>query len=128
MNVHQRPLCRVSGTITSDCKTIREFRAWLEEQVEFLENVLRFGPCHIRPDGQAADDMYTRLVIDELVEEAASLACRFGAGHLDRRRGDHGTVRVGACRQLAGVGESHAVRAAGNDDARRLDPIPPARR
>jgi len=68
--------------MTSNCKTIGEFRAWLEEQVELLENVLRYGPYHIRPDGQVADDIYTSLVIDEIVEEATRLACRFGAGHL----------------------------------------------
>ena len=68
--------------MTSHCKTIGEFRSWLEEQLEFLENVLRYGPCHVRPDGQVADEMYTHLVIDELVEEATRLACRFGVGHL----------------------------------------------
>jgi hypothetical protein len=68
--------------MTSNCKTIGEFRSWLEEQVEFLENALRYGPCHIRPDGHVADDMYTHLVIDELVGEATRLACSFGAGHL----------------------------------------------
>lgn len=66
----------------SNCKTIGEFRCWLEDQLELLENVLRYGPYHVRPDGQMADDIYTTLVIDEIVAEATRLACRFGAGHL----------------------------------------------
>jgi hypothetical protein len=68
--------------MTSNCETIREFRSWLEENIAFLENVVQYGPCHTRPGGQVADEMYTRLVIDELVGEATRLACRFGAGHL----------------------------------------------
>jgi len=68
--------------MTNTCKTIREFRSWLEENIAFLENVLLHGPCHVRPDGQVADPMYTALVIEEIVAEASRLACRFGAGHI----------------------------------------------
>jgi len=67
-------------TMTNTCKTIREFRSWLEENIAFLENVLLHGPCHVRPDGQAADAQYTDLVIEEIIAEATRLACRFGAG------------------------------------------------
>ena len=66
--------------MTSTCKTVREFRSWLEENIAFLENVLLHGPCHIRPDGQPADPIYTDLVIEEIIAEATRLACRFGAG------------------------------------------------
>jgi len=68
--------------MTNNCKTIRDFRRWLQEQIDFLENVLLHGPCHIRPDGQTADPLYTNLVIEELAREATRFACRFGAGHL----------------------------------------------
>jgi hypothetical protein len=68
--------------MSNTCKTIREFRFWLDENIAFLENVLLHGPCHIRPDGQIADPMYTDLVIEEIAGEAARLACRFGSGHL----------------------------------------------
>jgi len=68
--------------MTNTFKTIREFRSWLEENIGFLESVLLYGPCHIRPDGQPADPLYTDLVIGEIVEEAGRLACRFGAGDL----------------------------------------------
>lgn len=68
--------------MTSNCKTIREFRSWLEENIAFLENVLLHGPCHVRPDGQVADPMYTGLVIEAIITEAVRLACRFGAGSL----------------------------------------------
>jgi len=69
-------------TMTDTCKTIREFRFWLEENIAFLENVLLHGPCHIRPDGQIADPMYTSLVVEEIVAEATRIACRFGGGEM----------------------------------------------
>jgi hypothetical protein len=68
--------------MTNICKTIREFRSWLEENIAFLENVLLHGPCHVRPDGKVADSMYTDLVIEEIVAEATRLACRFGGGEV----------------------------------------------
>ncbi len=68
--------------MTNICKTIREFRSWLEENIAFLENGLLHGPCHIRPDGQVADPMYTALVIEEIIGEATRLACHFGSGHV----------------------------------------------
>jgi hypothetical protein len=68
--------------MSNTCKTIREFRSWLEENIAFLENVLLHGPCHVRPDGQVADSMYTDLVIEEIVAEATRLACRFGGGEV----------------------------------------------
>ena len=68
--------------MTNTCKTIREFRSWLEENIAFLENVLLHGPCHVRPDGQIADSMYTALVIEEIIAEAMRLACRFGGGEV----------------------------------------------
>ena len=64
--------------MTNTCKTIREFHSWLEENIAFLENVLLYGPCHIQPDGQVADPMYTDLVIEEIVGDASRLACRLG--------------------------------------------------
>jgi len=70
--------------MTNTFKTIREFRSWLEENIAFLENVLLYGPCHVRPDGQAADPLYTDLLIEEIVEEASRLACRFGVADLAR--------------------------------------------
>ena len=68
--------------MANTCKTIREFRSWLAENIAFLENVLLYGPCHVRPDGQPADPLYTDLVIEEITVEATRLACRFGAGDL----------------------------------------------
>ena len=68
--------------MTNTCKTMREFRSWLEENIAFLENALLHGPCHIRPDGQVADAQYTDLVIEEIITEATRLACRFGSGHI----------------------------------------------
>ncbi len=41
--------------MTNTCKTIREFRSWLEENIAFLENVLLYGP----PDGE--DALYVSL-------------------------------------------------------------------
>jgi len=58
--------------MTSNCKTIREFRAWLEENIAFLENVLRDGP----PDGQ--DTLYVSLQVEEITGEAERMACRLG--------------------------------------------------
>ncbi len=64
--------------MTNTCKTIREFRSWLEENIAFLENVVLYGPCHVQPDGQVADPMYTVLVIEEIVAEAERTSCRLG--------------------------------------------------
>ena len=64
--------------MTNTCKTIPEFCSWLEENIAFLENVLLYGPCHVQPDGQAADPMYTDLVIEEIVAEAERTSCRLG--------------------------------------------------
>jgi hypothetical protein len=68
--------------MTNICKTIREFRSWLEENIAFLENVLLHGPCHVRPDGQVADQMYTAVVVEEIIAEATRVACRFGGGEV----------------------------------------------
>ena len=64
--------------MTNTCKSIREFHSWLEENIAFLENVLLYGPCHIQPDGQVADPMYTALVIEEIIAEADRTSCRLG--------------------------------------------------
>ena len=58
--------------MTSNCKTIREFRSWLEENIAFLENVLRDGP----PDGE--DALYVSLQVEEITGEAERMACRLG--------------------------------------------------
>jgi len=64
--------------MTSTCKSIREFRSWLEENIAFLENILLHGPCHVQPNGQAADPVYTGLVTEEIIAEAERAACRLG--------------------------------------------------
>jgi excisionase family DNA binding protein len=58
--------------MTSQTKTIREFRAWLEENIAFLENVVRDGP----PDGE--DSLYVSLQVEEISGEAERMACRLG--------------------------------------------------
>jgi len=70
-------------SMTNTCKTIRAFRSWLDESITFLENVLLHGPCHVRPNGQAADPLYTDLVIKEIVGDAERLACRLGCNTVD---------------------------------------------
>jgi predicted DNA-binding transcriptional regulator AlpA len=58
--------------MTNTCKTIREFRSWLEENIDFLENALRHGP----PDGE--DALYVSLQVEEITGEAERMACRLG--------------------------------------------------
>jgi predicted DNA-binding transcriptional regulator AlpA len=58
--------------MTNTCKTIREFRSWLEENIAFLENVLLHGP----PDGE--DAIYVSLQVEEISAEAERMACRLG--------------------------------------------------
>jgi excisionase family DNA binding protein len=58
--------------MTSNCKTVREFRSWLEENIDFLENVLRYG----QPDGEEA--LYVSLQSEEITGEADRIACRLG--------------------------------------------------
>ena len=58
--------------MTNTCKTIREFRSWLEENIAFLENVLLNGP----PDGE--DALYVALRLEEITGEAERMACRLG--------------------------------------------------
>jgi predicted DNA-binding transcriptional regulator AlpA len=58
--------------MTNNCKTIREFRSWLEENSAFLENVLLYGS----PDGE--DALYVALQLEEITVEAERAACRLG--------------------------------------------------
>ena len=58
--------------MTSTCKTVREFRSWLEENIGFLENVLLYG----HPDGE--DALYVALQLEEITGEAERMACRLG--------------------------------------------------
>lgn len=58
--------------MANTCKTIREFCSWLEENIAFLENVLRHGP----PDGE--DTLFVCLQVEEITGEAEQMACRFG--------------------------------------------------
>jgi excisionase family DNA binding protein len=77
-----------------DCETIRDFRRWLQEAFDFLNNVAKYGPPHERPDGEEAlpadgwsvcqdpDALYVEIQAAEIAEEARRMACQFGGGHL----------------------------------------------
>jgi excisionase family DNA binding protein len=58
--------------MTNNCKSVREFRTWLEENIAFLENVLLHGP----PDGE--DALYVSLQMEEITGEVERRACRLG--------------------------------------------------
>lgn len=62
----------MTHTMTNTCKTIREFRSWLEENIAFLENVLLHGP----PDGE--DALYVALQVEEISGKAERMACQLG--------------------------------------------------